>query len=350
MFLFLSEKLVSLKSQFLSTTQVLTSMQVATVKQKAIISGCEVQVQPNPPEIQVQVMLPLLCHWVFMSRFGRQKMPYIQEALLSAQTLAQQLPWPVVALGGWILSWMIAYCVLWEHATAQDREGTTLPGVSPGSSILLVTAHPDDEAMFFVPTIKALSKRYTWHLVCLSTGNAEGLGNTRSLELYDSCTNVLGMQLPNIHVVNDPELPDGMRVYWPPDQVARHIGKYVNHRAEAQDPIRAIISFDSSGVSKHPNHISTHFGVRQYCADSESPPAVYCLESISVPRKFSGIYEYFLKKSITGNSRALILVQPSILLVYRAMKAHMSQFVWFRRLFLAFSSYTFVNCIKRDNT
>ena len=43
-------------------------------------------------------------------------------------------------------------------------------------NILFVTAHPDDEAMFFVPTIMNLKKFYNIHLLCLSTGNFDGIG------------------------------------------------------------------------------------------------------------------------------------------------------------------------------
>ena len=43
--------------------------------------------------------------------------------------------------------------------------------------VLLVTAHPDDEAMFFVPTILALQARSVRvHVLCLSTGEFDGLG------------------------------------------------------------------------------------------------------------------------------------------------------------------------------
>lgn len=41
--------------------------------------------------------------------------------------------------------------------------------------VLFVTAHPDDEAMFFAPTISHLASRKTSHahLLCLSTGRAQ---------------------------------------------------------------------------------------------------------------------------------------------------------------------------------
>lgn len=37
-------------------------------------------------------------------------------------------------------------------------------------TVLVVTAHPDDECMFFAPTILNLKRFSTIHLLCLSTG------------------------------------------------------------------------------------------------------------------------------------------------------------------------------------
>lgn len=41
----------------------------------------------------------------------------------------------------------------------------------PGSRVLLVTAHPDDEAMFFAPALLSMaSAGVQVHVLCLSTG------------------------------------------------------------------------------------------------------------------------------------------------------------------------------------
>ena len=44
-------------------------------------------------------------------------------------------------------------------------------------NVLFVIAHPDDEAMFFVPTILSLNgySGYKLHLLCLSSGNVSSL-------------------------------------------------------------------------------------------------------------------------------------------------------------------------------
>ena len=45
--------------------------------------------------------------------------------------------------------------------------------VGGSGPVLLVTAHPDDECMFFTPTVRALvSEGVPVHVLCLSTGEA----------------------------------------------------------------------------------------------------------------------------------------------------------------------------------
>jgi N-acetylglucosaminylphosphatidylinositol deacetylase len=62
--------------------------------------------------------------------------------------------------------------------------------------ICLLIAHPDDEAMFFAPTVLALTRPETGNhvkILCLSSGNAAGLGETRKKELVKSGM-VLGLR------------------------------------------------------------------------------------------------------------------------------------------------------------
>lgn len=75
-------------------------------------------------------------------------------------------------------------------------------------NILLVTAHPDDEALFFAPTIqnlveKAATGAVDFALVCLSNGNAEGLGEVRTAEFKRS-VDILGVPSNRYWLVNHP--------------------------------------------------------------------------------------------------------------------------------------------------
>jgi hypothetical protein len=91
-------------------------------------------------------------------------------------------------------------------------------------NILYVIAHPDDEAMFFVPSIVQLRKTNELYLLCLSNGNFDGLGKIREKELYASAK-YLGFK--EAKVVDHPELADGMKSYWNPDVIGEEIKKYM---------------------------------------------------------------------------------------------------------------------------
>jgi len=84
------------------------------------------------------------------------------------------------------------------HATRDPKTNT--------SRILLLTAHPDDECFFFSPTILALQKealRPEIYSLCLSTGNSEGLRETRRMELGRSL-DVMGIEPDKRWVVDHP--------------------------------------------------------------------------------------------------------------------------------------------------
>lgn len=56
-----------------------------------------------------------------------------------------------------------------------------------GKRITLLIAHPDDEAMFFSPTLLSLAPHNDISVLCLSSGDADGLGAIRKGELVESC-------------------------------------------------------------------------------------------------------------------------------------------------------------------
>ena len=68
--------------------------------------------------------------------------------------------------------------------------------------ILLVIAHPDDESMFFIPVLLHFQQSVKWHLLCLSSGNFNGLGSTRIQELR-KCWRFLGFDVSKLIVHED---------------------------------------------------------------------------------------------------------------------------------------------------
>lgn len=123
--------------------------------------------------------------------------------------------------------------------------------------ILIVTAHPDDECMFFGPTILSLCRRSRCQvfLLCLSNGNYDKQGHLRRNELWNSCK-TLEMWPENVVMCNVTELQDDPNSEWKLDIVGRVIKRYV----DVLD-IQAIVTFDRDGVSRHLNHINIYYAV-----------------------------------------------------------------------------------------
>ena len=109
----------------------------------------------------------------------------------------------------------------------------------PNDRVLLVTAHPDDECMFFGPTLCHLADRaIPAKVVCLSRGDFYGQGERRVGELAKAVALYEGVE----HDCLD-KLKDGPYV-WPREKVADVV------RAEMiKFKPTCIVTFDEKGVS-----------------------------------------------------------------------------------------------------
>lgn len=122
---------------------------------------------------------------------------------------------PIYAI---ILALLIA---LLRYPAQSDSRMSSLPALSPSTAlagnILLLTAHPDDECMFFAPTILALAApqqpsgsneplKSSLYSMCLSFGNADGLGAIREYELENSL-DIMGVDSTKRTIVDHPWVP-----------------------------------------------------------------------------------------------------------------------------------------------
>lgn len=98
----------------------------------------------------------------------------------------------------------LLYAILYLPTATENA--LNLPSLNK-ENILLLTAHPDDECLFFAPTIISLLPFVQIHVLSLSTGNADGLGDIRRKELMESLE-MLGVKEENRHIV------DNSYVYW----------------------------------------------------------------------------------------------------------------------------------------
>lgn len=194
---------------------------------------------------------------------------------------------------------------------------------------LLVVAHPDDETMFFSPTLfHLLDRACRVHVLCLSIGNHDGLGKLRKKEFAQACT-LLGVKQQDMSLLDHPKLQDGPGNDWPPELVASIIA----HKA-VDCQCDMIVTFDAQGVSQHPNHIAVWKGAMTALHNSTGanclPPHVqaFTLQSTSLLRKFCGPCDILLSllQTLLGKTQCCISPRPQQAI--RALKAHHSQYVW----------------------
>ena len=110
--------------------------------------------------------------------------------------------------------------------------------------ILLVIAHPDDEALFFSPLLLASSVyNYQLSILCLSDGDFDGQGLKRRDELIKSAA-IYNIKRDNITIIIDKELLDGPTNHWSQSLISF----YVQREVDRVQPC-IIVTFDSYGVS-----------------------------------------------------------------------------------------------------
>ncbi|PVU98510.1 hypothetical protein BB560_005655 [Smittium megazygosporum] len=226
----------------------------------------------------------------------------------------------------------------------------TPKGKNKTVNVMFVTAHPDDETMFFAPTILALSKipNVSIFLVCFSTGNAMGMGNVRRKELTRAVAK-FGIPPENLIMIDDPAFPDDNKQAWDPVLMSKTLEAIV--LASKTD---IVFTFDKQGVSGHPNHISLYIGIKfmvQTCQSFKFHTVqLYTLDSISLLRKYLLFFDMIFSYGETfRNSKSILFV--SDLKQYRQaceiMDLHASQMVWFRKLYIIFSRYMYINSFQR---
>jgi N-acetylglucosaminylphosphatidylinositol deacetylase len=229
-----------------------------------------------------------------------------------------------------------------------------IPSSLYNKRIILLIAHPDDESMFFSPALQALTDPALGNhvkILCLSTGDADGLGETRRKEL-ESAALTLGLrQSQDVFVMDDERFKDGMNETWAEKDIARVLAqafapqlitntsqtsttaandqttrekssktKTTNNTSSksssktksttSQPPppspspsttqtgpkatIDIILTFDQNGISSHPNHISLYHGSRLFLQNimkghrgHSCPVSLYTLRTTNILRKYS---------------------------------------------------------------
>ncbi|RPA92735.1 LmbE-like protein [Choiromyces venosus 120613-1] len=236
-----------------------------------------------------------------------------------------------------LLSALWLYTSTTSHPPPPSLQNTT---------IHLLIAHPDDEAMFFAPTLLALTSprlNNTLSVLCLSTGNAENLGAIREKELVASCE-ILGVDRRRVHSFDHPELQDSMQKTWPPSEISEIL---------AEHKPSVIITFDESGVSSHLNHVSLLRGAEEYVsANDAGRTRLFTLTSVPIWRKYAFFLDAFFVRlggrggegEEKGKRVVFVSSWDGYVKARSAMvNAHVSQMRWFRWGWIGLSRYMVVN-------
>jgi N-acetylglucosaminylphosphatidylinositol deacetylase len=134
--------------------------------------------------------------------------------------------------------------------------------------------------------------------------------------------------------------------------------------------IDVLITFDGSGVSSHPNHISLYHGARVFVSTLmrgksgwTCPVDLYTLSSINMLRKYTAFLDVFptmaawaigVRHEDKAHPGGLVFMnqlvgEGGLMTAWSAMtQAHKSQMVWFRYLWIGFSRYMVINDLRLE--
>lgn len=201
---------------------------------------------------------------------------------------------------------------------------------------LIVISHPDDESMFFGPTIIRLKNQVkNLLIVCLSKGDFYGNGDVRTLELA-AAAQVFGID--DVCIIDDPRLSDGSS--WDGNVILELVGPIITN-----EKVKNVITFDDYGTSGHSNHRSTHRAMKLLPNNIK----VYYLESVSIFRKYLAVIDVLITVLLYSINPGQTLIHLASVTetttIMTALSKHSSQMVWFRKLYMMFSRYMIINTL-----
>jgi N-acetylglucosaminylphosphatidylinositol deacetylase len=128
----------------------------------------------------------------------------------------------------------------------------------PIKDVLVVIAHPDDEVMFFYPSLKIFTKNsINIRLICFSNGDYDGLGKLREEEIKRVAKE---LKIEDLTIVKHDKIKDDPNIRWDANILSEKIKEYFMENNN-YEKIGTILTFDELGVTKHANHISCNEGL-----------------------------------------------------------------------------------------
>jgi len=132
---------------------------------------------------------------------------------------------------------------------------------------------------------------------------------------------------------------------WSPDLIADIVVRHCKQKESLEGPkgrIDMIVTFDEGGVSGHPNHCAIFHGASQIMRRGTIDVELWTLTSVNILRKYIGLVDiHFIWHEEWQCSRL------NTIEAYLTLAEHATQLVWFRKLFIIFSRYTYLNSFTR---
>lgn len=310
---------------------------------------------------------------------------------------------------------ILGYFVFWFLTSTLVASSFRPPPELRKKRVILLIGHPDDEAMFFAPSLIALASPANHNqvkIVCLSTGNAIGEGEVRRGELLNSACR-LGICQEDVFIVDDPRFQDGPGNDWKKEDIADFLSQRFSPQAISNPTANAttttfsstlqqrpqpkqqreedreaactsnigpprtstvsidtIVTFDSHGISTHPNHCACYHGSIEFLRnlthtnDSPCPVTLYTLTSISLLRKYTSVLDapisiLLSRLNILRRNRGMATGQEDRAIFVSGFRdyarafgamvlAHKTQMLWFRWGWIVSGRYMVVNDLKRE--
>ena len=279
------------------------------------------------------------------SECTRRRRPFqIQAAVLMLTLLTLVLT--LVSRNAASLFLVASYSAISTQLSSHNPSSCSTPlyclnGACNRSVVLFVLAHPDDEAMFFMPTLRAFQEGGAEvHLLSITTGGADGLGVQRTRELV-AAADALSIRAA---ALNESAFADGFMSPWDVEAAATAISGHVRRSGVS---FNTLVTFDAHGVSGHPNHRDTHRAV-VLALGSHDLRGIEALQLRSVPIPFvAGLELLLLPLLLTTQGRQpsgrWLFWQHSCTPSWIGMQYHDSQWRSFRRVYVLLSRYSYLN-------
>lgn len=126
-----------------------------------------------------------------------------------------------------------------------------------------------------------------------------------------------------------------MKEKWDEQEIRDRVRDYV-----MEHQIKAVFTFDSKGISGHPNHIAISLALQALKVSPKTDTSIklYQLESVNLFRKYSSFIDI-----IWSMLSDFMFTKFNMIDSFRTMAKHRSQFVYYRKLSILFSRYSLVN-------